>query len=189
MIHSSNKGSWIARHKHKIGLIAVGHSAKKVEEHLVDWILYGIVVAYATSVWGTLWGSLAAFAVMTPITGILCLLYIRLYDWAGKDWFGLEALKEIREDQASGGWFSRLMYRIARHGNGAAFFALSLYGDAFMTTIYLRKGSHAYAGLTRRDHMIFWSSLIVSNAYWTLRWTVIVTVVLWILQYFGVQWI
>lgn len=182
MVNTRKEKNWFNRHRHKIGLIAIGHTAKKIEEHVVDWLLYGAVVAYCTTQWGWVNGSIIAFAVMTPLTGLLCLAYIRFYDWAGKDWLGLEALKELREEQANGGWISRIVYRVARHGGVAAFFALSVYGDAFMTTVYFRKGAHSYSGLKLRDHGIFWSSLLVSNAFWTLRWTIIVEVIraLWV---------
>jgi len=176
---ATTRSNWFRRHRHKIGLVAVGHTAKKVEEYLVDWLIYGIVVTYASLQFGALYGSMLAFLIMTPITAFLCLSYIRLYDWAGKDWLGFEALKELREEQQHGGWFSHVIYRLAKHGGVIAFFALSIYGDAFMTTVYLRHGSHSYSGMNRRDHAIFWSSLLVSNAYWTLRWTVILQVIIW----------
>lgn len=166
-------------------MIAVGHTAKKIEEHIVDWLIYGVVITYFTIAFGPLYGSLATFAVMTPFTAILCLVYIRLYDWAGKDWLGFEALKELREEQAHGGFFARLTYRIARHGGFPAFIALSIYGDAFMATVYLRRGSHAYNGLSLWDHVIFWSSVFVSNAYWTLRWVVIVELFRLLINYFS----
>lgn len=172
------KSGWFKRHKHKIGLIAVGHTAKKIEEHIVDWLIYGVVVTYCTITWGGFYGSLAAFAIMTPVTAALCYLYIRLYDWAGIDWLGLEALKELREENGSG-FFAKIIYRIAHHGGVLAFVALSIYGDAFMTTVYFRHGSRAYRGLTRRDWVVFLGSVVVSNAYWTLRWAVIVELALY----------
>lgn len=183
MVQTKKTQGWFRRHRHKIGLIAIGHTAKKIEEHVVDWLIYGVVITYFSLKFGPLYGSILTFGVMTPLTAVLCLAYIRLYDWAGKDWLGFEALKELREEQSGGGFFAKLTYRLARHGGIVAFFALSIYGDAFMTTVYLRKGSHAYNGLSLRDHGIFWSSLIVSNAYWTLRWVVIIELLKMVIQY------
>ena len=47
-------------------------------------------------------------------------------------------------------------------------------GDPFMTTAYLRRQEGAFNGLTRRDWDIFSASVLVGNAYWTARWTLIV---------------
>jgi hypothetical protein len=51
-----------------------------------------------------------------------------------------------------------------------AHIAMSVAFDPFHTTIYLRKGSE-YNGLSGRDWKIFFSSAIVSNAWWTIRTT------------------
>lgn len=173
--------AWVRRHKQRIGLFAIGHTAKRIEEYLFDWILYGVVVLWCTSQWGTWYGSLAAFAIMAPISGLFCWGYMRLYDWAKIDWFGFELLKELKEEERSG-FMGRLLQKILKLGDIPAFIALSLYNDPFMTTVYLRKKGHGHTGLTRRDWGIFWSSVLLSNAYWTLRWTVIIEIVrfLWI---------
>jgi hypothetical protein len=168
---------WFIRHKQRIGTIAVGHAAKRVEEYLFDWLIYAFVVYQCTSLWGTYWGSIAAFFIMAPLSALVCWLYLLFYDWAKKDWFGFELLKELREEEAQSSWFRRLMIRIARWGDLAAFIALSIHDDPFMVTVYLRKKGHEHRGLSRRDWNIFWLAVVFSNAYWTLRWTVIVTVI------------
>jgi hypothetical protein len=160
---------WLSDNKKRFGILAVGHTAKRIEEILLDWLLYGAVVITCTANWGPLWGSLAGFAIMAPVSAILSLGYIRLYDWAQTDWFGLEFLKGLRDETSR----TSLLARVVRSGNVPAFFALSLYGDPFLTTIYLREGAGKYTNLAGRDWFLFWSSVIVSNAYWTLRWTAI----------------
>lgn len=177
---------WFHRHKHNIGLIAVGHAAKRVEEYLFDWLIYGAVVYWTTHVWGVLWGSFIALAIMAPLSALACLLYIQFYDWAGKDLFGFEALKELREEEAHTGWFGRLFARLLRLGDIPAFIALSIWGDPFITTVYLRKREHAHRGLTRRDWKVFWSGVLFSNAYWTLRWTLLISIARSLLAYFGI---
>ena len=46
--------------------------------------------------------------------------------------------------------------------------ANSIKYDAFITTAYMRHGSHQFNGLTKRDWKIFGLSLFISNLYWTL---------------------
>ena len=109
---------------------------------------------------------------MAPLSALFCWLYMVFYDWAKRDWFGFEALKELREMETTG-VFGRLFRRALRFGDVLAFFALSIYHDPFMVTVYFRNKGHEHGGLTQRDWRIFWTSVVVSNAYWTLRWTVI----------------
>jgi len=167
---------WLNRHKNKIGLLAIGHTAKRVEEYLFDWLLYGIVVLWSINTWGSFWGSIVAFFIMAPTSALFCWIYILFYDWAKKDWFGFEALKELRETETQG-VFGRIFRRVVRFGDIPAFILLSIYSDPFMVAVYFRKKGHEHRGLTRRDWKIFWASVVVSNAYWTLRWTVIFEVV------------
>lgn len=168
---------WLIRHKHRIGLIAIGHTAKRAEEYLFDWLLYGAVIVWCISQWGTTRGSLVAFAIMAPLSAFVCWLYILFYDWAKKDWLGLETIEELREREAKAGWLGRIFIRVTKLGDVPMFFVLSFYGDPFMTTVYFRRGSHTYKGLSHRDWQIFWASVLSSNTYWTLRWTIIVEIV------------
>jgi len=164
---------WFARHKHKIGLIVVGHTAKRIEEYLFDWLLYGAIVLWSTTTYGTVRGSLLAFAIMTPVSALMCWAYIRVYDWAGKDWFGFEMLKDLRDEERQEGWLGRALRTVLSWGDIPAFIALSIHDDPFMVTVYLRKKENKHQGLTSRDWKIFWLAVIFSNGYWTLRWAVI----------------
>jgi len=177
LLHWHRTWDWVDRHKERIGLIVVGHAAKRIEEFLFDTVLYGTVVAVCTIMLNQPWGSLTALTVMTPISALACYGYLRFYDWSKKDWLGLEMLKGLRDGNT-------LLHRIVRYGNIPAFFALSVFADAFTTTVYMR-GKGRYEGLTTRDRKIFWASIVVSNAYWTLRWTVIVQVVLFLGGWIG----
>lgn len=168
----------------RFGLAAIGHSAKQVEEFLFDWLLYGAVVAWATTQFGSLWGSVVAFAVMTPLSIFICLLYMAFYDWTKKDWFGFEAVKGARDDvEESRGFWKKIMRSIMRLGDIPAFILLSINSDPFMTTVYMRKGADQYNGMTKRDWRIFYGSAILANGYWTLRWTVIVALLAWVWVY------
>jgi hypothetical protein len=161
----------------RIGIIGIGLSAKQVEALLFDELLYGTVVSYITTKLGWVWGPLASFAVLGTFSAIMCLWYMRLYDRAGKDWFGFEAAKELRDGLETGGRMMRLTQRVMRLGDIPAFFAILFLhpsGDPFMAVVYLRKGAGKYNGLTKRDWRIFWAAVVVSNGYWTLRWTALV---------------
>lgn len=166
----------IAARKEQIGTIALGHTVKKGEEIFFDQFIYGAVSAYAVSTFGTVYGSLIVFMIMAPISAFFCYGYLRLYDWLKKDWFGFEAVKNVQHQFSGNRWIKKFL----ELGDVAAFFALSVYADPFMVTVYLRKESNRFNGLTKRDYAIFWSSIFVSNAYWTLRWTVLVTFALWL---------
>lgn len=168
---------WLNQHKRRVGIIVIGHTAKRIEEYLFDWLLYGVVVTWTLNAWGTVNGSLVAFAIMTPLSALFCWWYILFYDWAKKDWLGLETVEELRERHAKAGWFARILIRITKLGDFPMFFVLSFYGDPFMTTVYFRRGAHKYPGLSRRDWCIFWASVFASNAYWTIRLTIIVEII------------
>ncbi len=176
--------AWVRRHKQRIGIIAVGHTAKRIEEYLFDWLIYGIVVLWTTSQWGNWYGSLAAFVIMAPLSALVCWMYILLYDWAKMDWLGLETLKELKEKETTG-LFGRLFQYALRLGDIPVFLLLSVYTDPFMVTVYFRKKAHEYASLTPQDWRIFWTSVIVSNGYWTLRWTVILVAVTFVWSWLG----
>ena len=175
---------WWDTHMTFIATVAVGHGAKQVEEVLFDWILYGTVVGFTTYAYGPIWGSLLGFAIMAPISALICWTYIKLYDWAKIDWFGFEAVKSARQELEGDGWWKKMMRRIVRMGDVPAFFVFSINSDPFMVTVYLRKGSGEFNGLTPRDWKIFWASVLFSNAYWTLRWTVIIGLAVWLFSFF-----
>jgi len=168
------------RWKERIGTMVLGHTAKTVEVFLFDTLLYGSVVTYLTTQFGWMFGSFVSFAIMAPLSALWCSCTIRLYDWAKLDWFGLEATKRVRDELSKGGQWMRLIQCIIQLGDIPAFFAILFLhplGDPFMVTLYLRKGAEKYNGLTKRDYCIFWAAVIVSNGYWTLRWTAIVELV------------
>lgn len=164
------------RWKERIGTIAIGHTFKQVEEIVFDWNLYPAVIALL----GTLVGGL----VMTAFSAIMCYLYLLFYDWAKKDWFGFELLKEVRDGQENESRVWRVVQRIARKGNWPAFVALSLYTDPFMTTVYMRRSTEAFRGLSARDWKIFWGSVLVANFFWTFVTTGLVMIARLFLKWF-----
>jgi len=165
------------RWKERIGIMAVGHTFKQVEEFIFDYTMYPAVIALLGAVTGGL--------VMTAFSALMCWLYIRFYDWSKKDWLGLELLKKVRDGEENGGRVARFVRRIARKGDGAAFFALSVYTDPFVTTVYLRKGTKQYNGLSRRDWDIFWASVLVANLWWTVLMSAAVETIRYVLKWLG----
>jgi len=186
MLRHTHTLTWLAKQKGRASLMAIGYTAKRFEEYLFDWLLYGTVVAWATSTYGGVWGYVIGFLIMTPLSALVCYTYVKVYDWTKKDWFGFELVKDFRDTRRSGNFWTRMVHQITQLGDIPAFFALSMYGDPFLTTVYLRRRTKKYHGLERRDWAIFWSSVIVSNAYWTLRWAIIVEVLAYVWsQYFA----
>jgi hypothetical protein len=64
-----------------------------------------------------------------------------------------------------------------KRGDAIAFFLLSFWQDAFITTVYLRHGK-CENGLRSKDYLIFVLSSITSIVYWTIRNGLIVELVL-----------
>ena len=175
-LKSNRFTGWLVRHKERIGILAVGHTAKQVEEFLFDYTLYPAVIATMGAVWGGL--------VMTALAVIACYLYILFYDWAKKDWLGLELLKKGREGEAKGivAW---LVQRAIQKGDWVAFLGFSVFTDAFVTTVYMRQGAGQYNGLSSRDWKIFWWSVAVSNLAWVVVVSLAIEVVRFVLYCLG----
>lgn len=57
---------------------------------------------------------------------------------------------------------------------------LSLHFDPFVTVVYLRDGSPGRSGLSRRDWAVFWSSVVISNLYWTGAVSVLIEFARWL---------
>lgn len=156
-----------------------GHSFKVAEEWLVDRFVYTLVIGYFVNLYGPVVGGLYGLAVMFPVTAVLCYLYIWCYNTLKRDLFGFELLKELKDETMSNGWIGILKI-IARQSDIFAFFILSAWKDAFMTTLYLKR--EAFKPLTPRDHKIFWASLFVSNAWWAFLLTGVTSIAFFVIE-------
>ncbi len=165
------------RWRERIGIMAAGHTFKQVEEFIFDYTLYPAVIAWLGAVGGGL--------VMTASSALVCYLYVLFYDWAKKDWLGLELLKGVRDGEEQQGRVARLIQRAAQKGNWLAFLTLSCFTDPFVTTVYMRHGAEAYNGLSPRDWKIFWASVVVANLWWTGVVTLAVESIRYLLNWFG----
>ncbi|NBV77088.1 hypothetical protein EBR66_02935 [bacterium] len=164
-------------HGKKAAIVATGHTLKRIEEFLFDWLLYGTVTAWCTAHFGTVWGLIWSFWVMMPLSAVISLIYLQVYDKSRRDWLGFELIKEWKDEDHELSWFANLIRKLLHLGSIPAFLILSTHGDPFMVVVYFRHKKNQFNGMTRRDWKIFWTAVLFSNAYWTLRWVIIVEVV------------
>ena len=142
----------------RIGFFGVGHIANQLQIWGFDYVLYPFVI------WRL--GLFVGALVMTLLSFGVCYGFLRFYDWSGKDWLGIETLKSVKESESKSR-IAQFSSWILRKGNSAAFFFLAIKFDPFITTAYMRHGSHRFNGLSRRDWRIFLGSLLIGNVYWT----------------------
>ncbi len=153
--------------------LTVGISANALLVYGFDWVLYPVVL-YHYGVWhGGFIMALASFAA--------CLASFRFYDWSGRDWLGIEAIKKLKEGGPSR--LARLTAWIMNRSEPVVAVFLSLKSDPFITTLYLRRG--AYNGLSARDWRIFLFSVVLSNAWWIAAVYLGISAFDWVLRQMG----
>lgn len=160
---------WFSRHRERIAILGIGVLVDRTISYAFDLLLYPFVI------WQ--YGLLRGGLIMALLSLIICLLYIWFYDWAKKDWFGIEAIKGVKEYDGSSRW-GRFFARSLRCSDPAACVVLSITFDPFITMAYLRKGS--YTGMSRRDWRIFLGSWLIGNGYWALACWLGVSVLEWV---------
>jgi len=145
--------------KERVGIWAIGILANKSMVYVFDYFLYPFVI------WKC--GIIKGCVIMTLLSFLICWATFIFYDWAKKDWIGIETMKELKEYEGSK-LFPRLLSWVIKKGEPVTALVLSIYFDPFVTTAYMRRGAHAYNGLNKRDWGIFIFSLLFGNLYWTL---------------------
>ena len=142
----------------RVGVWVLGLTVNKVMEYGYNFGVYPKLIGhYGLTLGWTL-------AVIGSI--LLCLGTLWFYDVTKTDWIILETAKQMRDDPAVGR-FRKFFKQIANRGDWIAFMFLSTVKDAFITTVYMRRGSGNYT-MTNRDWKIFWASIAVSNLWWGL---------------------
>jgi len=178
--------------KAQVGTILIGKGVKEIEEWLFDTFLYGAVSLWASTTYGIVPGALITFLLMAPSSAVICLVYLLGYDWSQKDWLGLEARKLLREQEVTARGLPGLLQKmgrwILRRSDPIAMLWFSITGDPFTATAYLRKGAYRYDGLSGRDWQNFYTSVLVSNGYWTFRWAVLVEGARWLFTKLPITW-
>jgi hypothetical protein len=151
--------------------LTVGITTFKLTSYVFDYALYPFVIYQFGIIKG---GLLMTF--LASVANILCL---KFYDWSKRDWLGIEALKVMKRYEG-GNRLVKFISGILKNSDPIAFLFLSIKEDAFITMIYLRHGSHQYNGMSGRDWRIFFSSVAISNIYWTLAAYMGISVVEWV---------
>jgi len=171
MSDDGSKESYIAKvlkHRNRFGELAIGVVANKLIDHVFDWILYRFVIYR--------YGILLGGIVMIGLSFIACLLSVWFYDWAKRDWLGIEAIKSMKEYDGNRK-IGQLVAWILNKSNLLAVMILSVQFDPFITMVYMRNG--AYNGMSARDWRVFIASLIFGNVYWILACFMGVSLVEW----------
>lgn len=152
----------------RLRTLAAGASFMYVLNTTFDYLLYPFVVHRA--------GLLAGGLVMTGLSALACLAVLKFYDWSKRDWLGIETVRDLktyRGERAVGRLFSWLLSK----SDTVAFVALSLNYDPFVTTVWLRH--ERFGGLSARDWRVFWGSVFLANAYWTVTCWLGVNAAIW----------
>jgi len=139
----------------RIAELVTSFFAWKSFDYAFDFVLYPFVI------WKL--GPLVGGGIMALLSLITCLLTMRLYDRLGRDWLGIEFVKNLRHYEGGSRWRLWLAWLVAR-GDGVAFIVLSVKYDPFVTTAYLRR--EAFQRFTLRDWIIFLGSWAVANGFW-----------------------
>lgn len=154
--------SWISRilkNKEKITIPAIGILFNVIFlNYLYDYLFYPYII------WR--FGLFKGAIVMIPLSTFICYLLLLFYDWSKKDWLGIESIKQIKEKEMHT-WIGRVTSWILKRSDLLALLFLSIQFDPFITTVYLRRGSHQFNGMTARDWRIFFGSAAIANFYWT----------------------
>lgn len=135
--------------------LGIGFLTWNAMDYVFDYALYPFVIWKLGPWFG---GTIMALASLA-----FCLLLLRLYDRLGRDWLGIEFVKNLRHYEGLSRWQRGLAWLLHR-GDGVAFLVLSAKYDPFITTAYLRQS--AFNGMTRRDWRIFLASWLISNLLW-----------------------
>ncbi len=119
------------KHRGRVTELAIGLSANRLLEIGFDYLLY----PYVVFAFGILRGGL----VMGALSGLACILLIRFYDWSGRDWLGIEAIKSLKAYEG-GNMAARLARWFMNKGDLLFFLFLSVRYDPFITMVYMRHG-------------------------------------------------
>ncbi|MBI5632355.1 MAG: hypothetical protein HZA15_02610 [Nitrospirae bacterium] len=149
--------------------LSVGLLTNKAIDSIFNYLIYPFVIYN--------FGILRGGVVMTFLSFITCLGVMRFYDWSGRDWLGIEAIKDLKDYKGKKN-IGRFTSWFLKKSDTVAFLFLSIWYDPFIVTAYLRNGK--FNGMNRRDWTIFMSSLILSNAYWTLAVYMGISLVEWV---------
>lgn len=140
-----------------VGKLGIGFALKKSLDYVFDYGIYPLAIISM--------GYTVGGIVMTMLSVVINVMVIKGYDWAKQDLLMIELFKKSIHQNEVEERFSSLKKFISNNDT-AAFFLLSWVDDPITVTLYMRKGSYQYNGLSFRDWNIFLASTIVSNLFW-----------------------
>ena len=149
----------IVANKERIGILFFGYTGNFLIVVVFEYVLYPWVIYNL--------GKEIGVPVMWFLSFLICWFTLIFYDWAKKDWLGIEAIKEVKEYEGKN-IFGRIFAYAMNKGEIPALIALSVKFDPFIAVVYLRKGANNYNGLTKREWKIFLISWVVGNVYWSI---------------------
>ncbi|MFA6159475.1 MAG: hypothetical protein WC678_00075 [Parcubacteria group bacterium] len=152
-------GRFLLKEKKRLGIWGVGHTINWTIDFFFNFVLYPFVI------WKL--GVFSGGIVMIFLSFLICYAIIIFYDWAKKDWLGIETIKEVKEYNGKS-IIGKFTSWIMKKSDPVLLVFLSVKFDPFITTTYMRHGAHQYSGMSKRDWKIFISSLVIGNAYWTI---------------------
>lgn len=131
---------------------------------MINWGVDPLITVLANLSVGGFVGAIIAVIGLSVVSFLVCYPLLLFYDWSKTDWLGIEAAKSLKEfDGKEGGWFKRMVAKTLRFGDPFAVIAMSIFTDAFVVVAYMRHGANQYNGLTKRDWVIFVSSIVISS--------------------------
>jgi len=149
----------------RIATIATFHGLWHGFGYLYDNWLWWAAILYFGVFYGNLLMSIGAF--------LINIIMLRRYLKNGKDWLGVGILDDIRENGSKKSWSLKIVsWLLKKGGDKLAFFVLSCGTDSFITTAYLRHGD--FSPIEKKDFVIFFSSILLSCAYWSIRSSLVV---------------
>ncbi len=129
---------FFVKHKERIGIIGAGHAIITGINHWFDLVLYPFVICSLGLFDGVL--TMIVFAL------VLDILVIYVYDKTKLDWLGIETAKDLQDGITSR--FGKVVLKwTSDKGDMVTTVALAFFVDAFIITLYMRKGAYRYNGL------------------------------------------
>lgn len=115
-------------------------------DYFFDFVLYYAAIRFFGPVLGG--GTVALVGMLIDLS------VLRAYDAYGRDVFGLEDLKAIREYNGDSAW-RRSLAHIVRRGNLLAVAVIAFYSNPCLATIYMRPQHEKRRTMNMRDWSVF----------------------------------
>jgi len=156
------------------------HALARLEEYAFDYVFYPYMLySGGETLLRLVWaegasadaGYWTGFGVLSLLSLVLNLLYIRLYDWSGRDWFAFEYLRNISVPQRI-----TAVPLLAPTARVVTFAYLSIWHSPLFATLWMRSRERQFS-MSRRDWMLFGTAVLVANLGWTAAVTAAVTII------------